>query len=94
MTAVFEGFFDEEFYALSSEARKNGMRPLDHYLKIGEVTWLCAVTARSIRNITPEKYPDLGLIQGNAAVALCAFGIQKDDRRPPRQKRLASRTTN
>jgi len=31
-----EQFFEEDHYALSDEARKMGMRPLDHYLKIGE----------------------------------------------------------
>jgi glycosyltransferase involved in cell wall biosynthesis len=36
MKSELERFFDEKYYALSSEARKMRMRPFDHYVEIGE----------------------------------------------------------
>lgn len=61
------GLFDEAYYALTSEARKAGTDPLDHYLTVGEARFI-APSAK----FDPEYYA-----RRNPDVASSGFGLLK-----------------
>src|SRR5450432_2943984 len=74
MTATLEDFFDEDYYALSREARKKGMRPIDHYLKIGEALGY-APSPRFDPKYYARKYPDLASYKGTLLSHYTRLGI-------------------
>src|SRR5450631_1113783 len=76
MTAKLEDFFDEDYYALSREARKKGMRPIDHYLKIGEALGY-APSPRFDPKYYARKYPDLASYKGTLLAHYARFGIHE-----------------
>ncbi|ABD89721.1 rhamnan synthesis F family protein [Rhodopseudomonas palustris] len=61
--ASIEEFFDESYYAFSGEAKKNGIRPIDHYLQFGEQLG-AAPSTRFDPKYYLKQYPDLGGWQG------------------------------
>lgn len=74
MAARVENFFDEDYYAFSREARKKGMRPIDHYLEIGEALGY-APSQRFDPKYYARKYPDLISNNGTLLSHYANFGI-------------------
>jgi hypothetical protein len=74
MAAALEDFFDEDYYALSREARKKGMRPIDHYLDVGEALGY-APSERFDPKYYADKYPDLASFKGSLLFHYANFGI-------------------
>jgi len=74
MAARLEDFFDEDYYAFSREARKKGMRPIDHYLEIGEALGF-APSLRFDPKYYARKYPDLVSHKGTLLSHYARFGI-------------------
>ena len=74
MAVRLEDYFDEDYYALSREARKKGMRPIDHYLEIGEALGY-APSQRFDPKYYARKYPDLASYKGTLLSHYARFGI-------------------
>src|SRR5580704_3265882 len=74
MTDKIEKFFDESFYALSGEARKQGMRPFDHYIQQGEALGY-APSARFDPKYYVKRYPDVASAQGGLLKHFVRYGI-------------------
>ena len=73
MTGEIERFFDESFYALSGEARKQGVRPIDHYLKTGEALGY-APSPRFDPQYYAKRYPDVVASAGGLLAHFARFG--------------------
>jgi glycosyltransferase involved in cell wall biosynthesis len=74
MTSEIEKFFDESFYALSGEARKQGMRPFDHYIKQGEALGY-APSARFDPKYYAKRYPDVASAHGGLLKHFVRHGL-------------------